>query len=77
MCEFYDLKITQKVAFDFSILAISTNFSIIKIDLSGTTVRLQPPAFQKLVKLMTIFGIINELLSTQYVIIARFARNVE
>ena len=30
--------ITQKVAFDFSILAVSTNFCLIKSDLSGNTV---------------------------------------
>ena len=51
---------------------IFTNFWRIKIDLSGNTVG--PKA--SILKL-TIFGIFNELLSTQNVNVARFARNVE
>ena len=35
------LKITQNVALDFSILAFSTNFCHIKVDLSGNSVGLQ------------------------------------
>ena len=60
----------------FWILAFLTNFCPIKIDLSGNTVWPQSSDFQKHAKL-TIFGIFNELLSTQNVNIARFARNVE
>ena len=58
------------------ILAFSTNFCPNKTDLSGNTVWPQASGFQKLAKL-TIFGIFNELLSTQNVNVARFARNVE
>ena len=47
-----------------------------KIDLSGNTVIPQASNFQKVAKL-TIFGIFSELLSTQNVNVARFARNVE
>ena len=55
---------------------IFTNFCPLKIDLSGNTYWPQASGFQKLAK-STIFGIFNELLSTQYVNVARFARNVE
>ena len=51
----------------FEFLAFSTNFCPFKIDLSGNTV------FKKL----TIFAIFHELLSTQNVNVARFARKVE
>ena len=51
---------------------IFTNFWRIKIDLSGNTVG--PKA--SILKL-TIFGIFNELLSTQNVNVACFARNIE
>ena len=61
---------------NFRILPFSTNFCPIKIDLSGNTVWPQASGFQKLVNL-TIFGIFNELLSTQNVNVARFARNIE
>ena len=61
---------------NFWILAFSTNFCPIKIDLYGSTVWQQASVFQKLAKL-SIFGIFNELLSTQNVNVARFARNVE
>ena len=54
------------------ILAFSINFCLIEIGLSGNTVL----GFQKSPKL-TILGIFNELLSTQNVNVARFARNVE
>ena len=57
----------------FQFLALSTNFCPIKSELSGNTVWPQASGFQKLAKL-TIF---NELLSTQNVNVARFARNVE
>ena len=60
----------------FWILAFSTNFWPIKTDLSGNSVWPQALDFQKLAKL-SIFGIFNELLSTQNVNVARFARNVE
>ena len=58
------------------ILAFFTIFCTIKSDLSGNTVWPQASGFQKLAKL-TIFGIFNELLSTQNENVARFARNVE
>ena len=45
------LKITQNVAFDFSILAFFTNFCPIKIDMTGNTVLLQTSGFQKFVKM--------------------------
>ena len=60
----------------FSILAFFTIFCPIKINLSGNTVWPRNSAFQKLAKL-TIFGIFKELLSTQNVTVARFARKVE
>ena len=45
------LKITQNVAFKrFSILPFSTNFCLIKIDLSGNTFWPQAPAFKELAK---------------------------
>ena len=63
------LKFTQKVEFEF------WHFSSIFVQLKLTClVALQ--GFQKLAKL-TIFGIFDELLSTQNVNVARFARNVE
>ena len=61
---------------NFSILAFSTNFWPIKTDMSGNSVWPQALGFQKLAKL-SIFGIFNELLSTQNVNVARFDRNVE
>ena len=45
------LKITQNVAFEFLILAFSTNFFPIKSDLSGNTVWPQASDFQKLAKM--------------------------
>ena len=59
-----------------SILAFSTNFCPIKIDMTGNAVWMQTSDFQKLAK-VTVFGICNELLSTQILNVARFARNVE
>ena len=56
---------------------ISTNICPIKNDLSGNTVWPQASGFQKLVKIDYFFCIFNELLSTQNVNVARFARNVE
>ena len=61
---------------DFWILTISINFCPFRNDLSGNTVRPQASGFQKLAKIDP-FGIFNELLSTQNVDVARFARNVE
>ena len=58
------------------ILAFSTNFCPIDIDLSGNTVWPQASVFQKLTK-MNIFGLFNILLSTQNVNVARFVFNVE
>ena len=52
------LKITQTVAFEFLILAFSTNFCHTKTDLSGNTVWTQASGFQKLAK-MDYFGIFN------------------
>ena len=60
----------------FSISAFSTNFCPFKSDMSGNTVWPQASGFQKLPKL-AIFGIFDELLSTQNVNVARFARNIE
>ena len=60
----------------FWILAFSTNFCPIRADLSGNTFWPQASGFQKLAKLDH-FGIFNQLLSTQNVNVARFARNVE
>ena len=57
-------------------LVFSTNFCLIKADLSGNTVWPQVSGFQKLAKL-TIYCLSNKLLSTQNVNVARFARNVE
>ena len=54
----------------FSILAFSTNFCLV------TLFDRKLQVFKKSPKL-TIFGIFNELLSTQNVNVGRFARNVE
>ena len=70
------LKITQNVAFEFLILAFSTNICPIKSDLSGKTVWPQASGSQKLANLDH-FGIFNYFLSTQNVNVARLARNVE
>ena len=70
------LKITQKAHLNFWILVFSTNFCPIKNYLSGNTIWPQALGFQKLAKL-TVFAILNELLSIQNVNVARFARNVE
>ena len=59
------LKINQNVSFEFLKFGISNQCLSFKIDPSGNTAH------------MTIFGIFNELLSTQNVSVARFARNVE
>ena len=45
------LKITQNVAFEFSILAFSPKFCPIEIDLSDNTVSMQASRFQKLAKI--------------------------
>ena len=60
---------------NFRILSFSTNFWPNKNDLSGNNV-CKLKVFKKTPK-STIFGIFNELLSTQNVNVARFARKVE
>ena len=62
---------------NFTILAFSTNFCPIKTFLSGNTDWPQAIGFQKLAKLDHFLAFLNELLSTQNVNVARFARNVE
>ena len=57
---------------NYSILSFSINFCTIKIDMSGNIVWPQASSFQN----SPIFGIFIELLSTQNVNRARFARNV-
>ena len=52
---YHCLKMTPEVAFAFSILAFSTKFCPIKIDLSGNTVWPQAPGFQKLAKIKRVF----------------------
>ena len=70
------LKITQNVTFELLDFGTFHQFCPIKSDLSGKTVWLQTSGFQKLAKINH-FSIFNELLSTQIVNVARFARNVE
>ena len=60
-----------------SIWAFSTNFCPFKIDLSGNTVWPSKLQIFKNSPKLTTFGIFNQLLSTQNVNVARFARNVE
>ena len=60
----------------FSILAFSTNFFPIKIDLSGNTVWPQASDFQKLAK-MDQFWHFKLTFVTQNVNVARFALNVD
>ena len=71
--DYFSLK---SVIYDIWILAFSTDFRTIKIDLSGNTIWPQLQVFKNLPKL-TILGIFNELLSMQNLNVARFARNVE
>ena len=66
-------KITQNVPLEFLNCG---NFCPFKSDLSGNTVCLQASGCQNSQK-MDLFGTFNELLSTQIVNVARFARNVE
>ena len=66
----------KKSQLKFSILAFTTIFCHIKAEQSSDTVWRQVSGFQKLAKL-AIFGIFNELLSTQNLNVALFARNVE
>ena len=69
------LKIIKNVTFEiFKFLAFSTNFCPIKSDLSGNTVLTANFRFFKNSPKWTIFGLFNELLSTQNV---NVARNVE
>ena len=59
------------------VLAFSTNFVLLKSDLSGNNTNWpQTSGLQNLTK-MDHFGIFNELFFTQNVNVARFARNVE
>ena len=60
------LKVTQNVAFEFSILAFSTNFVLLKVTCLVTLFDRKLQVFQKLI----IFGIFNERLSTQNVNVA-------
>ena len=71
------MKITQNVAFEFLNFGIFTIFCPFKTDLSGNTVWPQASVFQKLAKIGPFLALFNELLSTQNVNVARFARNVE
>ena len=57
--------------FNISILAFSTNFCPLKIDLSGNTLGPIASRFLKLAK-MYLFGIFNELLSTYNVVFEVF-----
>ena len=61
---------------NFQILALSTNFVLLKVTYLVTLFDCKLQVFKNLPKL-TIFSIFNELLSTQIVNVARFARNVE
>ena len=61
--------------FNFWNLAFSNNFRPIKRDISGNAIWPQGSVFQKLATL-TIYGILNELLSTKNVNVSRFACNV-
>ena len=60
----------------FWILVFFTNFCLIKIDRSGNTFGLQALGFQKLAEIDH-FWRFYQLLCTQNVNVARFARNVE
>ena len=71
------LKIAKNVAFEFLCLGIFTNFCSIKIDLSGNTVWPQTSTFQKNRQTWLFFCIFSELLCSQNVNVARFARNAE
>ena len=68
------MKITQNVAFEF--WHFPPIFGLFKTDLSGNTVWPQASGFQKLAKIDH-FGHFKQLLSTQNVNVARFARSVE
>ena len=72
----FDRKTAKMSHFQFSILAFSTIYSFIKIDLSGNTVWPQASNFKNSPKL-NIFGIFNTLWATQNINVARFARNIE
>ena len=61
---------------NFLILAFSTNFVLLKLTCLVTLFDRKLLVFKNSPK-WTIFGIFNELLSTQNVNVARFARNVE
>ena len=66
------LKISQNVTFEFLQLKhFPPNFALLKMTCLVT------PDFQKLAKTDHFLGIYNQLLSTQNVNVARFARNVE
>ena len=68
------LQITKNDSFEF--LAFFINICPIKIEMYDNSVDLKVPGFQKLPKIDH-FCTLNELLSTQNVNLARFARNVE
>ena len=61
---------------NFSILAFSTNFVRLKLTCLVTLFDRKLQVFKNSPKWI-IFGIFNELLSTQHVNVARFARNIE
>ena len=70
------LKITKNVSFEFLILTFFINIFPIKIDRSVILFDRKLQIFKNSPKL-TIFGILNYILSTQNVNAARFAHNVE
>ena len=70
---FSDVKLLKMSHFKFSILAFSTNFCPIKVDLSGNTVWPQTTGFKILPKLTFLAFFLNFCPLN----IARFARNVE
>ena len=70
------LKITQNVAFDFSLWHFPPVFVLSKLTCLVTLFDRKLQYFKNLPKWI-IFGILNQLLSTQNVNVARFARNIE
>ena len=71
------LKITENVAFEiFEFWHFPTFFVLLKVICLVTLFDRKLQVFKNSPKL-TIFGIFNELLATQNVNVARFARNVE
>ena len=74
LCNAQCLKITQKVSFEF--WHFPPIFVLLKLTCLVTEFDRKLQVFKNSPKL-TLFGIFNELLSTQNVNVARFARNVE